>query len=79
MVTSEIYSVFGPLFHQEEGGEGGSGPNALKNQIPAVWITFGMIYACLKDYVGINAKCLAFAGCEDIVMVSLRVTDVAKT
>ena len=27
---------------------------------------------------GIYVKCLAFAVCEEIVMVSLRVTDVAK-
>ena len=27
---------------------------------------------------GIYVKCLAFAGWEEIVMVSLRVTDVAK-
>ena len=43
------------------------------------WIEFGMIYACLKDYGGIYVKCIAFAGWEELVMVSLRVTDVAKT
>ena len=38
-----------------------------------------MIYACLKDYGEIYVKCIAFGGWEELVMVSLRVTDVAKT